>query len=75
MLAGDGAEEVRKLKTNAGGDLLIMGGGALIRSLMPHRLIELGCPCQERDDHARRHHRDLPGVRVEARPRAWLPQA
>jgi dihydrofolate reductase len=40
LLDGDVPARVRELKERPGGDLLIMGSGALIRSLMPHRLID-----------------------------------
>jgi dihydrofolate reductase len=40
LLHGDIAAEVRRLKERPEGDLLIMGSGALIRSLLPHRLID-----------------------------------
>ncbi|HET9849425.1 MAG TPA: dihydrofolate reductase family protein [Candidatus Dormibacteraeota bacterium] len=40
LLHGDVPEAVRELKQRPGGDLLIMGSGALIRSLLPHHLID-----------------------------------
>ncbi|HEY9288643.1 MAG TPA: dihydrofolate reductase family protein [Candidatus Dormibacteraeota bacterium] len=40
LLDGDVPTRVRELKERPGGDLLIMGSGALIRSLMPYRLID-----------------------------------
>lgn len=40
LLHGDAPVEVRRLKERPGGDLLIMGSGDLIRSLLPHRLID-----------------------------------
>ena len=40
LLDGDVAEAVAKLKIEKGGDLQIMGSGDLIRSLMPHGLID-----------------------------------
>jgi dihydrofolate reductase len=39
-LAGDVPEAVSELKKRPGGDLHIMGSGVLIRSLMPHGLID-----------------------------------
>ena len=40
LLSGDVPAAVKELKKRAGGDLLIMGSGALIRSLLPHQLID-----------------------------------
>jgi dihydrofolate reductase len=40
LLSGDVIEAVASLKQEPGGDLNIMGSGALIRSLMPHGLID-----------------------------------
>ena len=40
LLDGDVPAKVHELKERPGGDLLIMGSGALIRSLMPHQLID-----------------------------------
>ena len=40
LLHGDVPAAVRELKERPGGDLLIMGSGALIRSLLPHHLID-----------------------------------
>jgi dihydrofolate reductase len=40
LLSGDVIEAVASLKQEPGGDLNIMGSGALIRSLMPHDLID-----------------------------------
>ena len=40
LLHGDVPAKIRDLKQRPSGDLLIMGSGALIRSLMPHRLID-----------------------------------
>jgi dihydrofolate reductase len=40
LLSGDAVEAVASLKQEPGGDLNIMGSGALIRSLMPHGLID-----------------------------------
>src|SRR5262249_3391673 len=39
-LEGDAVEAVRKLKHEPGDDLLIYGSGALVRSLMPHGVID-----------------------------------
>jgi dihydrofolate reductase len=39
-LEGDAVEAVRKLKQEPGDDILIYGSGALVRSLMPHDLID-----------------------------------
>jgi dihydrofolate reductase len=40
LVSGDVPEAVRELKQQPSGDLLIMGSGALIRSLLPHHLID-----------------------------------
>jgi len=40
LLEGDVAEAVAKLKQGQGKDLVILGSGDLIRSLMPHKLID-----------------------------------
>jgi dihydrofolate reductase len=40
LLPGDAVEEVHKLKRQPGGDLLIYGSGELVRSLLPHGLID-----------------------------------
>lgn len=40
LLQGDIPEAVHELKRRPGGDLLIMGSGELIRSLLPHHLID-----------------------------------
>jgi dihydrofolate reductase len=40
LLHGDAVEEVRGLKQHAGDDLLIYGSGELVRSLLPHDLID-----------------------------------
>jgi dihydrofolate reductase len=40
LLHGDIPAAVRELKGRPGGDLLIMGSGELIRSLLPHHLID-----------------------------------
>lgn len=40
LLTGDAADAVAKLKQQASKDLLILGSGKLIRSLLPHRLID-----------------------------------
>jgi dihydrofolate reductase len=40
VLSGDVPTVVAALKAQAGGDLVIMGSGELIRSLIPHRLID-----------------------------------
>jgi dihydrofolate reductase len=40
LLSGDAVEAVAKLKQEPGGDLLIMGSGELIQSLMRHNLID-----------------------------------
>jgi dihydrofolate reductase len=39
-LEGDVVEAVRTLKQEPGDDILIYGSGALVRSLMPHDLID-----------------------------------
>jgi dihydrofolate reductase len=40
LLSGDPVEAVTALKREEGGDLNIMGSGVLIRSLLPHDLID-----------------------------------
>jgi dihydrofolate reductase len=40
LLQGDVAEAVRKLKTAAGGDILVHGSGTLAQTLMEHDLID-----------------------------------
>ena len=40
LLKGDAAEAVASLKQQLGKDLLIMGSGELIQSLMPHNLVD-----------------------------------
>jgi dihydrofolate reductase len=40
LLKGDAAESVAKLKARDEGDIVILGSGELIRSLMPHGLID-----------------------------------
>ena len=40
LLSGDVPAAVAELKQNAGGDLVVMGSGELIRSLLPHGLID-----------------------------------
>ena len=40
LLKGDAAEAVAKLKAEGGDDLVILGSGELIRSLMPRNLID-----------------------------------
>jgi dihydrofolate reductase len=40
LLHGDVPAAVADLKRDAGGDLVVMGSGELIRSLLPHRLID-----------------------------------
>lgn len=40
LLTGDVPQEVVRLKESGGGTLVIMGSGALIQSLQPHRLID-----------------------------------
>ena len=40
LLGGDGPRAVAELKASAGPDLVILGSGELIRSLMPHDLID-----------------------------------
>jgi dihydrofolate reductase len=40
LLTGDAAEGVARLKQEAGPDLVILGSGELIQSLMPHDLID-----------------------------------
>ena len=40
LLEGDAADAVARLKEEDGPDLVILGSGALVRSLMPHGLID-----------------------------------
>ncbi|MEU9826068.1 dihydrofolate reductase family protein [Micromonospora chersina] len=40
LLKGDAADEVAALKEEPGGDLVILGSGELVRSLMRHNLID-----------------------------------
>ena len=40
LLSGDGAALVAELKEQPGGDLMIMGSGELVKSLLPHGLID-----------------------------------
>jgi len=40
LLTGDVAEAVAQLKAQVNGDIVILGSGALIQSLMPHNLID-----------------------------------
>jgi dihydrofolate reductase len=40
LLSGDVPEAVRRLKANADRDIVVMGSGELIRSLIPHDLID-----------------------------------
>jgi dihydrofolate reductase len=40
LLRGDAAEAVARLKQQPGKDLVILGSGELVRSLMPHNLID-----------------------------------
>jgi dihydrofolate reductase len=40
LLEGDAAEAVAALKQQSGGDTVILGSGELVRSLMPHELID-----------------------------------
>jgi dihydrofolate reductase len=40
LLSGDPVEEVRKLKQQPGQDVLIYGSGELVRTLLPHNLID-----------------------------------
>jgi dihydrofolate reductase len=40
LLSGDVPSAIRELKQRPGGDLLIMGSGELIHSLLPHQLID-----------------------------------
>jgi dihydrofolate reductase len=40
VIHGDIPASVAELKRSSAGDLVIMGSGRLIRSLMPHRLID-----------------------------------
>jgi dihydrofolate reductase len=39
-LEGEAVEAVKRLKQDQGDDILIYGSGALVRSLMPHGLID-----------------------------------
>ena len=41
LLQGDGAKAVAKLKEQPGKDLVILGSGELVRSLMPRNLIDI----------------------------------
>ena len=44
LLEGDAVQAVTRLKDSNGPDLVILGSGELIRSLLPHRLIdEIDC--------------------------------
>jgi dihydrofolate reductase len=40
LLSGDVAEAVARLRDEPGKDLVILGSGELVRSLMPHNLID-----------------------------------
>ncbi|MHB1519470.1 MAG: dihydrofolate reductase family protein [Acidimicrobiales bacterium] len=40
LLSGDIPAAVAELKQSAGGDLVVMGSGQLVRSLLPHGLID-----------------------------------
>jgi len=40
LLKGDAAEAVAKLKEKPGKDLVVLGSGVLVQSLMPHNLID-----------------------------------
>jgi dihydrofolate reductase len=40
LLSGEAAESVARLKQEAGNDLLVMGSGELLQTLMRHRLID-----------------------------------
>ena len=40
VIAGDPVEEIRKLRAQPGKDLLLSGSGTLVRSLIPHDLID-----------------------------------
>lgn len=40
LLRGNAAEAVARLKQELDGDLLVMGSGELLRSLMPHHLVD-----------------------------------
>jgi dihydrofolate reductase len=40
LLSGDAADEVAKLRNGPGKDIVVLGSGALVRSLMPHDLID-----------------------------------
>ena len=40
LLRGDAAQSVARLKEELEGDLLVMGSGQLLRSLMPHHLMD-----------------------------------
>jgi len=41
LLRGDPVEEVGKLKQQSGQDILIYGSGELVRTLLPHNLIDV----------------------------------
>jgi dihydrofolate reductase len=40
VIAGDPVEEIKKLRAQPGKDLLLSGSGTLVRSLIPHDLID-----------------------------------
>ncbi len=40
LLTGDAGEAVAKLKAEPGNDLVVLGSGALVRSLLPHDLVD-----------------------------------
>jgi dihydrofolate reductase len=40
LLSGDAVEQVRELRARPGKDVVVLGSGALVRSLMPHDLID-----------------------------------
>src|SRR6202162_538890 len=40
LLKGDGAKAVAELKAGPGKDIVVLGSGALLQSLMPHNLID-----------------------------------
>lgn len=40
LLAGDAPAEVRRLRTQPGGNLVVLGSGELVRSLIPHGLVD-----------------------------------
>ena len=40
VIAGDPVEEIKKLRSQPGKDLLLSGSGTLVRSLIPHDLID-----------------------------------